>query len=59
MIWRYLKLSFQVSLMEYNYKLTITYDGTNYSGWQIQPNGISIQELMQKLLKRSLKKMSI
>jgi tRNA pseudouridine38-40 synthase len=24
-------------------KLTIEYDGTNYCGWQIQPNGVSIQ----------------
>jgi tRNA pseudouridine38-40 synthase len=31
------------------YKLTIAYDGTHYHGWQIQPNGITIQEiLMQK-----------
>lgn len=31
-----------------NYKLTIAYDGTAYSGWQVQPNGISIQELIQE-----------
>lgn len=29
-----------------NYKLTIAYDGTNYSGWQVQPNGITIQEVL-------------
>ncbi|MDR3624348.1 MAG: tRNA pseudouridine(38-40) synthase TruA [Chlamydiales bacterium] len=34
----------------HNYKLVIAYDGTNYSGWQIQPNGVSIQELIQKAL---------
>jgi tRNA pseudouridine38-40 synthase len=28
-------------------KLTIEYDGTAYAGWQVQPNGTSIQELMQ------------
>jgi tRNA pseudouridine38-40 synthase len=33
--------------MSHNYKLTIAYDGTAYCGWQIQPNGISIQELLQ------------
>lgn len=32
----------------YCYKLTLAYDGTHYSGWQIQPNAISIQELVQK-----------
>jgi tRNA pseudouridine38-40 synthase len=32
----------------HNYKLTIAYDGTAYSGWQIQPNGISIQEIIQE-----------
>ena len=25
-------------------KLTVSYDGTNYVGWQTQPNGISIEE---------------
>ena len=28
-------------------KLTITYDGTNYVGWQVQPNGTSVQEVLQ------------
>lgn len=27
-----------------NYKLTIQYDGTNYCGWQIQDNCVSVQE---------------
>lgn len=31
-------------------KLTISYDGTNYCGWQIQPNGLSIQEVIQNHL---------
>lgn len=31
-----------------NYKLHISYDGTNYCGWQVQPNGISIQEVIQE-----------
>jgi tRNA pseudouridine38-40 synthase len=34
----------------HNYKLIIAYDGTAYCGWQIQPNGISIQELIQEKL---------
>ena len=33
-----------------NYKLTIAYDGTNYAGWQIQPNAVSIQEKIQNSL---------
>jgi tRNA pseudouridine38-40 synthase len=33
-----------------NIKLTIEYEGTNYSGWQFQTNGTSIQELIQKAL---------
>lgn len=33
-----------------NIKLTIEYDGTNYHGWQIQPNGITIQETIQNAL---------
>lgn len=36
---------------ENNYKITIAYDGTHYSGWQIQPNGISIQQKLQEALK--------
>ena len=26
-------------------KLTVAYDGTNYCGWQVQPNGITVQEV--------------
>ncbi|MFA4974717.1 MAG: tRNA pseudouridine(38-40) synthase TruA, partial [bacterium] len=29
-------------------KLTIAYDGTNYVGWQVQPNGVAVQELVQR-----------
>ena len=40
-------------------KLTIAYDGTRYCGWQIQPNGISVQELLDielsKLFKTKIK----
>lgn len=34
----------------FNYKLIIAYDGTAYSGWQMQPNAISIQELFENAL---------
>ena len=26
----------------------MAYDGTNYCGWQVQPNGVSIQAMLQK-----------
>lgn len=29
-------------------RLILAYDGTNYHGWQIQPNSISIQETIEK-----------
>jgi len=29
-------------------KLVIEYDGTNYHGWQVQPNGLTIQEVIEK-----------
>ncbi len=31
-------------------KLTVAYDGTNYCGWQVQPNGITVQEVLNKAL---------
>ncbi len=33
-----------------NIKLIIEYDGTNYSGWQVQPNGLSIQQVLEEAL---------
>ncbi len=33
-------------------KLTIEYDGTRYLGWQVQPNGQTIQGVIQDHLKR-------
>jgi len=35
-------------------KLIIEYDGTNYCGWQLQPNGISIQDVVEQALSRLL-----
>ncbi len=37
------------------YKLLITYDGTNYCGWQVQPNGTSIQTLVEQALGTALR----
>lgn len=36
-------------------KLEVAYDGTNYCGWQIQPNGITIEEVLNKKLAELLK----
>ena len=36
--------------MTTRYALKIQYDGTNYVGYQVQPNGPSIQEALQKAL---------
>lgn len=33
------------------FRLRLAYDGTDYCGWQVQPNGVSIQELVQHALK--------
>jgi tRNA pseudouridine38-40 synthase len=33
-----------------NLKITIEYDGTGYCGWQIQPNGVSIQAVLQRAI---------
>lgn len=36
-------------------KLIVAYDGTNYCGWQIQPNGLAVQEVLEKHLSELLK----
>lgn len=36
--------------MDKNFKLTIEYDGTDYHGWQVQPNGPSIQEAIESAI---------
>ena len=35
-------------------RLTIEYDGTHYSGWQIQPNGLAVQQVIEEALERLL-----
>lgn len=36
--------------------LTVSYDGTAYHGWQVQPNGITVQEVIQNALFEILQK---
>ena len=33
-------------------RMTLAYDGTNYCGWQVQPNGVSLQEVVERALSR-------
>ena len=33
-------------------RLTVAYDGTNYCGWQIQPNGITVEEVLKKTIEK-------
>jgi len=36
-------------------KLTIEYEGTQYAGWQVQPNGLTVQEVVEEALEKLLK----
>ena len=31
-------------------RLTVAYDGTRYAGWQVQPNGLAVQEVLDRCL---------
>lgn len=35
-------------------RITVAYDGTDYCGWQIQPNGITVEEVLNRELSRLL-----
>jgi tRNA pseudouridine38-40 synthase len=35
-------------------KLTLEYDGTDYVGWQVQPNGVSVQAVVERALGKLL-----
>ena len=41
--------------MKVRYFLEFSYAGTNYHGWQIQPNAISVKEVMENALSILLK----
>ena len=34
--------------------LVVAYDGTNYCGWQVQPNGITIEQVLNENLSKLL-----
>jgi len=50
-ICKHTKITFQL-----RYFLEIAYKGTKYHGWQLQPNAISVQELINKALTTILRK---
>ena len=35
-------------------RITVAYDGTDYCGWQIQPNGITVEKVLNRELSRLL-----
>ena len=37
------------------YFIELSYDGTSYHGWQVQPNGVSVQETLQQALSTLLR----
>ena len=39
----------------FNYLIKIEYDGTNFSGWQSQKNGNTIQDSIETALKKIFK----
>ncbi len=41
--------------MSQRYFLTLQYDGTDFHGWQIQPNGITVEETVEKALSTILR----
>jgi tRNA pseudouridine38-40 synthase len=39
-----------------NYRLTLTFEGTNYHGWQIQPNALTVQEVIERAVAQTVGK---
>ena len=39
----------------FTYQISVEYLGTNFVGWQIQKNGLSVQEVLEKILSKFLK----
>ncbi len=44
------KLHSVFQLMSFKYKITISYEGTAYGGWQVQHNAVCIQSLIEQSL---------
>lgn len=43
------------NIISRNIMMTLSYDGSNYHGWQVQKNAITVQEVFQKALEKVLK----
>ena len=41
--------------MTYTYQIKIEYLGTKFVGWQFQKNGLSVQGVLEKILKKYFK----
>ena len=39
----------------FTYQIIVEYLGTNFVGWQIQKNGLSVQEVLEKVISKFLK----
>ena len=37
------------------YRINLSYNGTNYHGWQLQPNAVTVQEVLNNSLSMLLK----
>ena len=35
-----------------NFRIDIAYDGTNYHGWQYQPDVVTVQEILEKKIQK-------
>lgn len=44
-----------VPLSQFRYFIHLAYKGTNYAGWQMQPNALTVQELIEKAISAILK----
>ena len=45
--------------MQYRYFIHLAYNGRNYAGWQIQPNAVTVQELLESGMKQLAKVESV
>ena len=41
-------------MLKIRYFIQLSYSGTNYSGWQVQPNGISVQQILNEKISLKL-----